>query len=267
MGRQHRGGSEAFEPVQRVEVVPEGAVWVVQHRGSGAQNRVPGQHRAVRAILRQVEAQRIRGVARRRQNPDVSSGRPDGFAVLKRGCTVAVGGVRGPDRCARQGRKPLGGRGVVRVPVRDQDEFDRSLAGQRLKVRPVEGPGVDGDPCRRPRGGNEIGVGSIQAHGARIRGEAEPGQLTAADNAAGCLGGHGPILALNRAPLAPARDHRRRRRPSPEGGDRRRALRRSVARPAGSASRGCPPRCRSGSRAAGRGWPRWSPPPWRPRNR
>ncbi len=74
---------------------------------------------------------------------------------------------------------------MVRVPVRDQDEFDRSVAGQRLQVRLVEGPGVDGHPARRPRGGDEIGVGSAQAHGTRVRGEAEPGQFAAADNAAG----------------------------------------------------------------------------------
>ena len=45
------------------------------------------------------------------------------------------------------------------------------------------------------------------------------------------------------------------------------ARRNRQARPGGSASRACPAPCPSGCRAAARGWPWWSPPPWRPRSR
>ena len=67
MGGQDSRGAEAFQPVQRVEVVPKRAVGVVKDGGAEAQDGVPGQHGTVGAVLgrwKQTESEVWPGVAR-----------------------------------------------------------------------------------------------------------------------------------------------------------------------------------------------------------
>ncbi len=95
---------------------------------------------------------------------------------------VAVAGVRGADRSPREFVEPCGRRGVVRVPVREQDELHPPLPGQLLQMLLIQGPGVHHYRAPGLRAAQQVRVGPVQAHGPGIRGQPETGQVAGGKN-------------------------------------------------------------------------------------
>ena len=86
---------------------------------------------------------------------------------------VAMGGVGGTHRGAGQLMQPGRAGGVVRVPVRDKDEFHRSGVGQRLKMGFICRTRINHDRAGVALRPQDVGVGSLQAHGSRVGGQDE----------------------------------------------------------------------------------------------
>ena len=147
--------------------------------------------------LRQVEADRVGGVARRGHDPDLGPGGVDDFAVHQGLSPVAVRRILGAHGRSGQFGEPGGGGGVVRVPVRNQDELDGAGLGQFLQVRLIQRAGIHHDGAGRPGGGNHVGVGPVQAHRPRVGGQPEAGQLCAAHHGAGVVRDHSSIFPPN----------------------------------------------------------------------
>jgi len=86
---------------------------------------------------------------------------------------MAVVGIHCADWCAGEPVQTRGPRGVVRMPVSDQDQFDDAGTGQCLQVRFIVGSWVNHHDGGLAGGAQEIGVGAVQTHGARIGGKEE----------------------------------------------------------------------------------------------
>ena len=163
---------EGSEAVERAEVVREVAV-AGYDRGAAAQDRVAGEQGVVG---REVQADRVGGVARGRHHMDLAAGCADHVSGGQALVAEAVGGVGGSHGGAGHRGEGGGALGVVGVGVGEQDPRDRLPGGADLivdapQVRLVIGAGVDHDGVGRAGLGDHPGIGAVQRHQRGVRGQ------------------------------------------------------------------------------------------------
>ena len=161
MPRQHHPRTKSSKSTQRLKVVPEAAVLMVDHSGPTAQNGIRGQHGVV-----EEKAQRVGRVPRRRQNRDPQPGGVDDLAVGQRPTTSAQ--VTAADRADhRPGGvdQSVDAVRVVPVPVADQHQRDAAQRGHPFDVRGVVGSGIHHDDLVAAPATQHPGVGALERHG------------------------------------------------------------------------------------------------------
>ena len=141
---------EVAQPPQRPEIGAELPVRVRHHRRTAPEHGVAGEHRPVR---RHHEAQRVAGVARGADHPDLESVHLDDVSVMQPLVAVHERGVERPDTAP----DPLG-------------ERPRTLAVVGMAMREEYGDHIAGNVRRPHRGGRRRGVpGRPRSTGRRPR--------------------------------------------------------------------------------------------------
>jgi len=164
-----RAVSQCFHRVQRAQVIGERPV-AADDGGAAAEHGVPGEQGAV---LREQQAEGVRGMARRPYDAQLAAGRRHHIPA---GQAVGAQPVRRIGRAYRrtgESGEPPRARRMIAVPVRQQD-LRHPAAGLRdpvhntAQVALILGPGIDDDRGRGSRGGDHPGVRALQGHGRRI---------------------------------------------------------------------------------------------------
>ena len=167
MTGQHGAPAQPAQPVQRLQIVGQAAVFVVDDGGSAAQHGVRGQHRIV-----EDERQRVGGVAGGRHHRDPQARRVDHLAVGQLAAEAAQeSAARRAHRRAGRVDQLVDGVGVVAVPVADQHQRDAAQRGKLRDVLVVVGPGIDDHQLVAARATQHPGVGALQRHQAGIVGQ------------------------------------------------------------------------------------------------
>ena len=160
MARQHGSLPESAQAAQRLQVVAEAAVFVVDDGGAAAQDGVGGQHRVV-----EQERHRVGGVARRGHHRDVQARRIDDLTVGERAAEAAQEPAADrADHRAGELDDLVDAAGVVLVLVADQHQRDLAELGDPRDVLVVVGPGVDDHHLVAARAAQHPGVGAVQRH-------------------------------------------------------------------------------------------------------
>jgi len=141
MTGQHGSPAEPAQSLQRIQIVGQAAVFVVDDGRSTAQHGVRGQHRVV-----ENEGQRIGGVAGCCPDRDPHARSVDHLAVDEfAGQAAQKSAARRAHRRTGQIDQLVDGVGVVAVPVADQHQSDVADAGDGRDVLVVIGSGIDND--------------------------------------------------------------------------------------------------------------------------
>jgi hypothetical protein len=154
------------ELVKGPQVVTERTVGG-DHRGAPAEDGIPGEQRPVRC---QQQAQRVGGVPGGGHHAQLAAGHVEHRARGESLAAQAVRRVKRGDRRAGQLGEPCGTRGVVEVPVRQDDLGHVPVArAGRVEHAPqvllVLRPRVDHDDGRGARLGQHPGVSTVERHG------------------------------------------------------------------------------------------------------
>ena len=136
---QHDPTAQPAQPAQRLQVVAEAAVLIVDDGRATAEDGVCGQHRVV-----ENETQRVGGVSRGRQHGDADPGGVDHLPVDQWSTPAAQEATTDrADGGARSCDDLVDAVGVVAVPMADQHQRNPAQAGQAVDVVVVIGARVD----------------------------------------------------------------------------------------------------------------------------
>ncbi len=159
---------QVAQPTQRPEVGAERAVGMSHHRRAAAEHGVAGQHRAVG---RQHEAQRVAGVARRADHPDLEAADLDHVTVVQPLVAVHERRVERPhpasDPSRRRRAHPRCGRGGRGSAARPR----RRPRPPRPREVPVRRSGPGRSRCSRPLvdGPQDPRVRAVERHRSGVR--------------------------------------------------------------------------------------------------
>lgn len=145
-------------------------------RGAAPEDGVARDHGSARhrpvewRVVGQVEADRIRRVARGGDDVDASPARQfDPLPVGERGTAHAQPRIDGTHRRIRLLREPRRRLGMVVVVMGQEDELDPAVAREPLEMRVVGRPGIDHDDGARSR--DDERIGPVEGHRPGVRRE------------------------------------------------------------------------------------------------
>jgi hypothetical protein len=127
-------GGQRPELVKGPQVIAERPVFG-DYRGAPPEHRVPGEQRTVRD---QHEAQRVAGVSRGRHHPQLAAASAQHRACRETFGAEPVRRVKRGHRRAGQLGEPRGARGVIRVPVGEDDLRHPAIARGRHGQHPAQ---------------------------------------------------------------------------------------------------------------------------------
>ena len=164
MARQHRTSAQPLKPLQRIEVVDQAAILVIDDGRSAAKNGVGGEHRII-----ENEAHRIGGMTRGGQHGDAQPGGVDHLAVAQVPTHVPQESATHRPDSRTGGRSDLvDATGVVSVAMADEHQRDSPQRRQPLKVVILIRSRVNDDDVIATGTAQHPGVGALQRHRAGV---------------------------------------------------------------------------------------------------